>query len=112
GMNDGIYYPFSEERFAKYQAGINTLIEKVAKHGAPLVLLTPPPFDPLPLQKKGKLLPASAPRFSWMQIYEHYDRDVIARYAKWILAQKDRVAEVIDLHGPITAFVQKQRTSK
>ena len=26
GMNDGIYYPFSEERFAAYQAGIQQII--------------------------------------------------------------------------------------
>ena len=26
-MNDGIYYPFSEVRFQKYQDGINRLIE-------------------------------------------------------------------------------------
>ena len=109
GMNDGIYYPFSEERFANYQAGINTLIAKVAAHGAPLILLTPPPFDPEPLRKKGKLLPAGAPKYSWMQIYEHYDRDVIARYGKWILKQKGRVKTVIDLHKPVTAFVNEQR---
>lgn len=58
GMNDGIYYPFSEERFQQYQTGINTLIDKVTAHGAKLILMTPPPFDPLPMQKKGKLLMA------------------------------------------------------
>lgn len=46
GMNDGIYYPFSEERFEKYQAGINQLIEKVHATNAKLVLLTPPPLTP------------------------------------------------------------------
>lgn len=109
GMNDGIYYPFSEERFQKYQDGINTLIAKVEKQGAKLILLTPPPFDPLPLKKKGKLLPATAKKFSWMQIYEHYQRDVIAPYGAWILAQKNRVSQVIDLQGPITAHVTTQR---
>ena len=111
GMNDGIYYPFSKERFEQYQAGINTLVDKVKKHGAKLILLTPPPFDPLPLKKKGKLLPLNAPKYSWMQIYEHYDRDVIARYGQWIQSQKDRVDLVIDLHGPVTAFVAEQRKS-
>jgi lysophospholipase L1-like esterase len=109
GMNDGIYYPFSNERFGKYMEGINALIAKVAKSGADLILLTPPPFDPLPLKAKGKLLPAEAPEFSWMEIYEHYDRDVIAPYGKWILAQHDRVAAVIDLHAPVAAHVEEQR---
>ena len=109
GMNDGIYYPFSEERFAKYQAGINTLIEKVSKQGARLILLSPPPFDPLPFRKKGKLLPVDAPEFSWTGIYEDYDRAVIARYARWVLAQKERTTACLDLHGPITASVAKRR---
>lgn len=109
GMNDGIYYPFSEERFALYKEGINTLIEKVSKHGARLILLTPPPFDPFPLDNKGKLLPSDAPEFSWKEIYEHYDRDVIAPYGKWILQQNERVYQVIDLHGPVTRIVQEKR---
>jgi len=109
GMNDGIYHPFSEERFAQYKDGINLLIEKVNKHGAKLILLTPPPFDPLPLKKKGKLLPADASEFSWKEIYEHYDRNVIVPYGDWILQQKGRVHRVIDLHTPITEFVTEKR---
>lgn len=108
GMNDGIYYPFSEERFKSYQAGINKLSEKVEKRGAKLYLLTSPPFDPLPLKDKGKLIPADSKEFSWMKIYEHYDRDVLARYAKWLLARQGQ-AKVIDLHRPMTAFLIEQR---
>src|SRR5438552_1853750 len=33
GMNDGIYYPPSEERLKKYQDGIRRLIEKCEKAG-------------------------------------------------------------------------------
>ena len=33
GMNDGIYYPFSKERFKKYDEGLNVLIDKVKKAG-------------------------------------------------------------------------------
>ncbi|MDP6446091.1 MAG: SGNH/GDSL hydrolase family protein, partial [Pirellulaceae bacterium] len=47
GMNDGIYYPFAAERFEAYQNGINKLIAKVNASGAKLILMTPPPFDPL-----------------------------------------------------------------
>jgi lysophospholipase L1-like esterase len=111
GMNDGIYHPFSEERFAAYQKGINTLIEKVKATGAPLVLLTPPPFDPVPLRKSGKLQPAGATEYNWVEIYEDYDTEVLARYSDWILKQKDRVAGVIDLRTPVLAAVNEKRKS-
>jgi len=52
-MNDGIYYEFSNERFATYQDGINQLIKKVHVFGAKLVLMTPPAFDRLPMKKMG-----------------------------------------------------------
>lgn len=109
GMNDGIYHPFSEERFAAYQDGINTLIEKVKATGAPLILLTPPPFDPEPLRSKNQLRQADAAKFGWVEIYEHYDTEVLARYAEWILAQVNRVDGVIDTRTPLLAYVEAQR---
>lgn len=108
GMNDGIYYPFSEERFQKYQEGINRLIEKVHGSGAKLVLMTPPPFDAMPLQAAGKLLPAGQEKYSWFAVYENYD-EVIQKYAKWLLDQKDRVDMVVDLYTPSMAFWKQQR---
>ena len=108
GMNDGIYYPFSEERFKKYQDGINRMIEKVHASGAKLVLMTPPPFDPLQLKAEGKLLPEGSEKFAWFAICETYDQ-VIQTYANWILEQKGRVEMVIDLHTPITDFWKEQR---
>lgn len=108
GMNDGIYYPFSEERFKAYQDGVNRLIEKVKKSGAKLVLMTPPAFDPLPLKKSGKLLAAGADKYAWFAIYEGYD-EVLKRYAAWIMKQGDRVNLVIDLHTPVNAYVTEKR---
>ncbi len=108
GMNDGIYYPFSQERFLKYQDGINRLISKVHASGAKLILMTPPPFDPLQLKAEGKLLPEGSEKFAWFAVYEDYDQ-VIRKYGKWILEQKDRVEMVIDLHTPITAYWEQQR---
>lgn len=108
GMNDGIYYPFSPERFRKYQEGINQLIDVVHASGAKLILMTPPPFDPMALKAAGKLLPESNGKFAWFAVYEHYD-EVIRQYAAWIVEQKDRVEMVIDLHTPILAFWSKQR---
>lgn len=112
GMNDGIYHPFSEARFAAYQDGVKRMIEKVKAAGAELVLMSPPPFDPQPLREAGKLLPESDDaNYSWKTIYEDYDDKVIARYAKWIMDQagRDGVAGVIDLHTPVNDYVATQR---
>lgn len=111
GMNDGIYYPFSDERFGNYQDGMNQLIAKVHKSGATLILMTSPPFDPVPLLGKGVLLPAEAKEFSWMKIYRHYDRDVLARYAKWLRTLSDRpeVSQVIDLHAAMSNSLAEHR---
>ena len=110
GMNDGIYYPLAEDRFAAYRTGINKLIEAVDNTDAKLVLMTPPPFDPLPLAKQGKLIPDGAPEYSWMQVYENYD-DVMKAYAEWIVQQSDRAEMVIDLYTPVTAYMQSKRVS-
>lgn len=110
GMNDGIYYPFDEQRFAAYQDGINRLIEKVQASGARLILMTPPPFDPLPLRKQGKLRSVDAEKFAWFAIYAGYD-DVLARYAAWLMEQADRVDLVIDLHTPVNEYVSRRRKS-
>lgn len=109
GMNDGIYHPFSEERFAAYQAGIEAIIEKVHAAGAKLILMTPPPFDPEPLRAKGKLKPAGEDKYAWFEIYEDYDTEVLAQYAGWILQQRDRVEGVIDLRSPILAYTVEKR---
>lgn len=108
GMNDGIYYPFSEERFLKYQAGINGLIEKVHAANAKLILITPPPFDPTPLKGTDKLLPAGRDQYAYFAIYEDYD-DVMTRYAQWIMSQKDRVESVIDAHTALLDFATEKR---
>ena len=109
GMNDGIYHPFSEERFAAYQKGVNTLIAKADKAGCKLILLTPPPFDPLAPGARKALVSSDASSFSWTSIYEHYDRDVLTPYAAWIVKQSPRVEAVVDLHTAINNFQQAQR---
>lgn len=108
GMNDGIYYPFSEERFQKYQDGINRLIEKVHASGAKLVLMTPPPFDAMPLKSAGKLLPDGKEKYAWFAVYENYDQ-VIQKYGQWLLEQKGRTGMVIDLYTPSMTFWKLQR---
>lgn len=108
GMNDAIYHPFSQERFEKYQTGIRELIRKVKKSGAKLVLLTPPPFDPLPLKKQGKLVDAEAKQFAWSKVYAEYD-SVLEKYSNWILTLDDDVDAVIDIRSPIVEFLAQRR---
>lgn len=92
GMNCGIYEPFDEGRFAKYQAGIKSLKEKVEKAGAKFVVMTPPFYDDLRAPKK----------FSY--------NEVLDRYAAWLIGQREQGWRVIDLHVPMTAEVRRRRT--
>lgn len=108
GMNDGIYYPFSEQRFQTFQQGVIELIEKIRASGAKVVLMTPPAFDPQPMRKQGKLLPESAEKFAWFAIYEHYD-DVMKKYAAWEMTQAKRVDLVVDLQQPVEDYSRNQR---
>lgn len=110
GMNDGIYHPFSEERFESFKEGTLKLIKAHADAGVPLILLTPPPFDPLPGRKAGKLVGKDAKEFSWKNIYENYDPEVIEVYAKWMMTLDEPNSLVIDVHGPIKKYIEERRT--
>ncbi len=104
GMNDGIYHPFSEERFQKYQAGILRLREKVQASGAAIIHVTPPVFDPLPIRQRT--LPAG--REEYQQPFEGYNQ-VLDRYADWLLEQRSRGWLVIDIHGPMNRHLTRMR---
>jgi len=108
GMNDGIYYPPAKGRFEAYKRGVDRLGEKVHAAGARLILLTPPPFDPVPLRGKGKLKPAGEEEYAYFAMYEDYD-DVLKQYAEWILQQKDRVEMVVDVRTPLVERAAEQR---
>lgn len=105
GMNDGIYHPQSPERMAAFQKGIQNLIATVRANNARLILLTPPPFDPVAITTT---LPATAPDFSYMAPYVRYD-DVLADYTAWEKTLAAADVQVIDLHTPIDAYLAKQR---
>jgi len=106
GMNCGIYYPLGEERFEKFRSGITRLHEEVEKAGAKIVHITPPTFDPQPIQQRT--LPAGLPEYR--QPYAGYN-EVLDRYSEWLLAQRDKGWQVIDLHGPMNRLLAKQRES-
>jgi len=108
GMNDGIYHPFSQGRFEAYQKGVNRLIETVHAAKAKLILLTPPPFDALPVRGKGRLKKAGADEYGYTAMYENYD-DVLARFSTWIVAQGERVEGIVDVRTALVDHVALQR---
>ncbi len=104
GMNDGIYFPYSEERAERFKAGIRRLHGRAVEAGARVIHLTPPMFDSLPLA--GRTLPDG--RDKYPMPFEGYD-DVLARYSEWLVGQKDQGWEVVDIHGPMRRFVDGRR---
>ncbi len=90
GMNDGIYLPFSEERFQKFQDGIKRLRERVTAAGAKIIHITPPTFD----EVKG-----GHPGYA----------NALDRYSDWLLAQRAAGWDVADLHGPMNRYLAERR---
>jgi lysophospholipase L1-like esterase len=109
GMNDGIYYPLGEERFAAFRAGVRKLLEKVRAAGARAVLLTPPPFDAL--AKKDVVLGPGAAKYSYKTPYRAYD-EVLARYGKWVMSLGAADVTVVDVHGPMARYAAERRRSE
>jgi lysophospholipase L1-like esterase len=106
GMNDGIYYPPSEDRFSNFRYGIVKLKARVVSANARLILLTPPVFDPVPIAKQTQ--PANADRFSFSRPYAAYD-DVLTQYSTWIVSQRAPDFAVIDVHAATVEFLADQR---
>ena len=97
GMNDGIYLPLDEGRFAKFREGMKWLHDTVQTSGVKIIHLTPPLYDALP--QKEKLSPEAA----------GYDA-VLTRYSEWLLSQRDAARWlVIDVHGRMLEALRKAR---
>jgi lysophospholipase L1-like esterase len=107
GMNDGVYYPFAEDRFSKFRDGIEWLRGKVAASHATIIHVTPPVFDPEPV--KEKVLPAGLTAYP--KPYQDYN-DVLDRYSAWLIAQRAQGWDVIDAHTPMNAELAVRRHEK
>ncbi len=93
GINCGIYLPFDESRFEKYQQGMKRLKSAVEKSGATFVVMTPPFYDDL-----------RSPRsFSY--------NEVLDRYSDWLIGQRKEGWTVIDLHGPMSKAIRARRST-
>ncbi len=106
GMNDGIYYPFGEERFEKFKTGIRLLKSRVESAHAKLLILTPPVFDPIPIA--SSVLPLGREAYGSDHPYNDYD-DVLAKYSQWLMAQKRSGWNVIDIHTPMKNYLNTER---
>ena len=104
GMNDGIYFPDSAERRGAFHGGTRKLHEKVTASGAGIIHLTPPVFDPLPIQ--SRVLPDGLD--SYPQPWQGYNQ-VLDSYTSWLLDQRKDGWEVLDIHGPMNAALAGQR---
>lgn len=96
GMNDGIGREFDEARFEAFRTGIEILRVNVIARNLPLVLLTPPVFDPLTGAAGGLGFCAS------------YD-EVLENYTTWLLEQRVRGWDVIDVHGAMKDVLRLRR---
>jgi len=94
GINCGIYEPFDEGRFKRYQQGMQNLNAQVEKAGAKLVIVTPPFYDDQQAPKP----------FSY--------QEVLVRYAGWLIDQRDQGWMVVDLNGPMAKEVARRRMTE
>ncbi|MEG1176831.1 MAG: GDSL-type esterase/lipase family protein [Ruthenibacterium sp.] len=107
GVNDGIYYPFSQQRFAAYQNGITSLIHAVHASGARCLVMTPLCFD---ASADGVITGGDdETEYSFMKPYVRYD-DVLARYADWVMQEASALADaVMDVRTPFLADLAAMR---
>lgn len=104
GMNDGIYQPPSPERTRAFQDGMKKLHDKAIAAGARIIHLTPPVFDPVPIQ--AQVLPDGLEEYP--QPWQGYNR-VLDQYSDWLLSMRDHGWEVLDIHGPMNVALAEHR---
>jgi lysophospholipase L1-like esterase len=108
GMNDGIYHPFSEDRFAAYRKGVLDAIGQVKHVGAKAIVMTPPPFDADSFGPNGALRSAGATSYDYANPYADYD-DVLRHYSRWILSLGDIADGVVDIRTPLARYTEHRK---
>lgn len=109
GMNDGIYYPFAEDRFAAYRDGIMRAVRKIQDAGAKAIVVSPPPFDAAMIDR-DRLQPEGLAEYAYDAPYRGYD-DVLRKYAQWAAGLGDSVDGCVDIHTPVAAAVRQRRAA-
>ncbi|MGG6314012.1 alpha/beta fold hydrolase [Paenibacillus macerans] len=107
GMNDGIYHPFSPERFEAYRDGISRAVRRVRAAGARVILMTPPPFDVFSIG--GEAFPAGMDDYSFERPFAEYN-EVLGRYAAWVREYGEAEGlTVVDVREPLLALIRSKR---
>lgn len=109
GMNDGIYHPLDAKRKYAYQYGVLKLIDQMRMRKAKLILLTPPPFDPIPIQKR-LLKEGRDEDYGYNRPYHLYDK-VLRSYSRWMMLQDKENLWTIDFNIGLTRLIMKRRES-
>jgi lysophospholipase L1-like esterase len=107
GMNDGIYAPYSAERFRAYQQGILQAIQLVQKAGAKVIMMTPPPFDTASM-KDAIFLEAGQENYSYLTPYVQYT-EVLRRYSEWLLTLGTTVDGIVNIYEPLLEDIEQKR---
>jgi lysophospholipase L1-like esterase len=95
GMNDGSSLPQNDEGFARFCAAMENFKTAIEKAGVKrFIVLTPPIHDAGPSQPQSR-----------------HDA-MLARFSEWLLSKRDKGWEVIDIHGPMRAALDKRRKTK
>ncbi|QYM78457.1 SGNH/GDSL hydrolase family protein [Horticoccus luteus] len=109
GMNDGVYAPASAAHLAAFLDGLHRLIAQVRAAGAQVVLITPPPFDHVPVSARGG--ETSEGPFSYRHPYFGYD-ETLTDFTKAMRKLIAPGVRVIDLHTPMRAAVTTRQSAE
>jgi lysophospholipase L1-like esterase len=104
GMNDGGYNPLDANRLRAYHDSIATIVAKVTKLGAPIILMTPTAFDSL----TALPLILDAPPYSFKKFYRNYD-SVLTAYGNSVKTFQSPTQMVIDMQTPLRIWAKTQR---
>lgn len=100
GMNDGSYRDYDKAVFDTYQAGMNTILDKIAALGATAVPMTPTMFDARAKRLRNDL---GEPRNT-------YYNGVLALYGAWLREQAEvRGLGFVDMYSPLNNITALQR---
>ena len=108
GMNDGNYYPARDDIQQAYLDNLERLIDLVHATGARIILLTPPPFDPISKPQKN-LLPPGQAVYGYGQTYSLYDDTLVALGALAKGRFGHEVAMTVDIHTPLADYIATSR---
>lgn len=101
GMNCGIYQPLSSGNGKVYLDRYRQLLTKIEDAGAIPVIITPPPFDPLPIIKRTSPDGKGGP-------FSGYDA-VLQTFSAGLVREFSKEFKVIDINSPMTEYVIRRR---